>query len=84
VVYDGGQWAYRAGQCQKTVREQRRMIAAHIPERFRYHILDGYHIAFRGTNAPLGEEHIAALMCIRAYSFDPVGKGLSVGSIGVG
>jgi len=52
VVNDAGQWVSRACECQETEREERRLAAAHIPERYRHCSLDGYETAFRGQYGP--------------------------------
>ena len=67
------------------VREDRRLAAAHIPERYRHYTLDGYETAFRGADASLGRAHLTARKFVEAYPVDTAGKGLLfTGSIGVG
>ena len=66
-------------------REERRLAAAHIPERYRHYTLDGYETAFRGADASLGRAHMTARKFVEAYPVDTAGKGLLfTGSIGVG
>jgi DNA replication protein DnaC len=66
-------------------REQRRMAAARIPERYRQYTLDGYETAFRGAHPSLGQAHLTARKFVEAYPVDTAGKGLLfTGSIGVG
>ena len=85
VVSDRGQWVSRACECQEMVREDRRLAAAHIPERYRHYTLDGYETAFRGADASLGRAHLTARKFVEAYPVDTAGKGLLfTGSIGVG
>jgi len=85
VVNDGGQWVSRPCQCQEMVREERRLDAAHIPDRYRQYTLDGYETAFRGADASLGRAHLTARKFVEAYPVDTAGKGLLfTGSIGVG
>ena len=85
VVNDGGQWVSRPCECQEMVREERRLAAAHIPERYRHYTLDGYETAFRGADASLGRAHLTARKFVEAYPVDTAGKGLLfTGSIGVG
>ena len=48
VVNASGQWVSRACQCQEMLREERRLAAAHIPERYRHCSLDSYETVFRG------------------------------------
>ena len=85
VVSDGGQWVSRPCECQGMVREERRLAATHIPERYRHYTLDGYETAFRGADASLGRAHLTARKFVEAYPVDTAGKGLLfTGSIGVG
>jgi len=46
VVNAQGQWVSRACECQERSREERRLAAAQIPERYRQYTLDGYETAF--------------------------------------
>jgi DNA replication protein DnaC len=48
VVNPAGKWISRACDCQEMEREQRRLAAAHIPERYRHCSLDSYVTDFRG------------------------------------
>jgi DNA replication protein DnaC len=48
VVNDAGKWVSRPCECQQLAREERRLAAAHIPERYRHCSLDGYETVFRG------------------------------------
>src|ERR1035438_1883533 len=85
VVDGDGRWVSRACECQEMVREERRLAAAHIPERYRHYTLDGYETAFRGADASLGRAHLTARKFVDAYPVDTAGKGLLfVGTIGVG
>ena len=85
VVDGDGRWVSRACECQEMVREERRLAAAHIPERYRHYTLDGYETAFRGADASLGRAHLTARKFVEAYPVDTAGKGLLfTGSIGVG
>ena len=52
VVDDAGHWVSRPCECQEMVREERRLAAAHIPERYRHCSLDGYETVFRGQHGP--------------------------------
>src|ERR1035441_894988 len=76
VVSMRGQPARRACECQEMVREERRLGAAHIPERYRHYTLDGYETAFRGADASLGRAHLTARRFVEAYPVDTAGKGL--------
>jgi len=85
-VVDGeGKWVSRACECQEMAREERRMAAAHIPERYRDYTLDGYDPTYKGANPSLGRAHLTARKFVEAYPVDTAGKGLLfTGSIGVG
>ncbi len=48
VVAANGLWVSRACECQEIEREERRLAAAHIPERYRHCSLDAYSTDFRG------------------------------------
>jgi DNA replication protein DnaC len=85
VMNAEGLWVSRACECQQMEREQRRLAAAHIPERYRHYTLDGYETAFRGADTSLGRAHLTARKFVEAYPVDTAGKGLLfAGSIGVG
>jgi DNA replication protein DnaC len=65
-------------------REQRRMAAARIPERYRGCVLDSYEI-YRGIDPSLREALLTARRFVEEYPADTAGKGLLfTGSIGVG
>ncbi len=82
---EAGVWVSRACECQEMEREQKRIAAAHIPERYRQYTLDGYESAFRGAHPSLGKAHLTARKFVDAYPVDTAGKGLLfTGSIGVG
>src|SRR5579863_4631729 len=85
VMSPAGLWVSRACECQQMEREERRLAAAHIPERYRQYTLDGYETAFRGADSSLGRAHLTARKFVEAYPVDTAGKGLLfTGSIGVG
>ncbi len=85
VVDAEGRWVSRACECQEMEREERRLLAARIPERYRQYTLDGYETAFRGADASLGRAHMTSRKFVEAYPVDTAGKGLLfTGSIGVG
>jgi len=85
VVDADGRWVSRPCECQEIVREERRLAAARIPERYRHYTLDGYETAFRGADPSLGRAHLTARRFVDAYPVDTAGKGLLfTGSIGVG
>ncbi len=85
VMSATGVWVTRACECQQAEREQRRLAAAHIPERYRECTLDGFDPAFPGADASLREALLTARRYVDAYPVDTAGKGLLfTGSIGVG
>src|ERR1019366_4607845 len=66
-------------------REERRLAAAHIPDRYRQYSLDSYDAGFRNANPSLGLALVTARKFVDAYPVDTAGKGLLfTGSIGVG
>jgi DNA replication protein DnaC len=85
VVNAQGQWVSRACECQERQREERRLAAAHIPERYRQCTLDGYEPTFPGADASLANALLTARKFVESYPVDTGGKGLLfTGSIGVG
>jgi DNA replication protein DnaC len=85
VVNDSGQWVSRACECQEMIREERRVAAAHIPERYRHCTLDSFDTGFPGADPSLGPAHLVARKFVENYPVDTAGRGmLFVGSIGVG
>ena len=85
VKSETGVWGARACECQAVEREQKRLAAAHIPERYRGYTLDGYETAFPGAHPTLGQALLTARKFVDAYPVDTAGKGLLfTGSIGVG
>jgi DNA replication protein DnaC len=85
VVNAAGLWVSRPCECQEMVREERRLAAAHIPERYRHCTLDAYDTSFPGADPSLGRALLNARKFVEAYPVDTGGKGLFfVGTIGVG
>jgi len=92
VVNASGLWVSRACECQEMVREERRLAAAHIPERYRHCSLDAYETVFRGhgpsafknrhavdkpqADPSLGRALMTARSYIREYPTDKERKGL--------
>jgi DNA replication protein DnaC len=80
-----GVWVSRACECQDVEREERRLAAARIPERYRQYTLDGFETDFRGADRSLGRAALTARRFVDEYPGDTGGKGLLfIGSIGVG
>jgi DNA replication protein DnaC len=85
VVNDAGQWISRACECQEMVREERRLAAAHIPERYRQCSLDIYDTDFRSSHPSQRAALMTARSFVKEYLSDTERKGLLfTGSIGVG
>jgi DNA replication protein DnaC len=85
VVNAQGQWVSRACECQEMQRYQRRLAAAHIPERYRHCSLETYETAFRGANSSLAKAHLIARKFVEAYPANTAGNGLLfVGTAGLG
>jgi DNA replication protein DnaC len=85
VMTAEGNWASRACECQEVQREERRIAAVQIPERYRHCTLDTYETAFNGADQSLGRGLLTARRFVEAYPVDTAGRGLLfTGSIGVG
>lgn len=79
-----GLWISRPCQCQQMEREQNRLAAARIPQRYRDCTLDDYEI-YHGADRSLGLALQTARRFVDAYPVDTAGKGLLfTGSIGTG
>jgi DNA replication protein DnaC len=67
------------------VREERRLAATHIPERYRHCTLDGYKTTFENVHSLQKEALVTARMFVRDYPAGTEGRGLLfTGTIGVG
>jgi DNA replication protein DnaC len=85
VMSTAGLWVSRACECQEMEREELRLAAAKIPERYRHCSLDSFETAFNGAIPSLGRALMAARSFAEAYPVDTGGKGLLfTGLIGVG
>ncbi len=85
VVGQDGRWVSRDCQCQEQEREERRLAAAHIPERYRHCTLDSFDSSYRGADPTLGTALMTARRFADSYPVETAGRGiLFVGSIGVG
>ena len=85
VVDDAGKWVSRPCQCQVMQREERRLAAAHIPERYRQCTLDDYDTGFPSAHPSQGRALLTARAFVKEYPVETAGKGLLfTGSIGVG
>lgn len=84
VMSEAGRWVSRPCECQDEQREQRKLAAARIPERYKDYDLDGFEF-FTGIDPSLRRAHMTARSFVEAYPVDTAGKGLMfTGSIGVG
>jgi DNA replication protein DnaC len=84
VVNAQGKWVSRPCECQAMEREERRLSATHVPERYRDCSLDAYEI-YHGADRSLAEALLTSRKFVEAYPVDTAGKGLLfTGSIGVG
>ena len=85
VMNAEGLWVSRACECQQIEREERRLAAAHIPERYRHCSLDTYDPAFPGANASLAKALRFARQFADAYPVNTAGNGLLfAGTAGLG
>jgi DNA replication protein DnaC len=84
VIDVTGNWVSRPCQCQQAEREERRIAAARIPQRYRECTLDTYEI-YHGADRSLAEALFQARRFVEEYPAGTAGKGLLfTGSIGVG
>ncbi|HWE84788.1 MAG TPA: ATP-binding protein [Terracidiphilus sp.] len=84
VVSASGLWVSRACECQEFQREERRINAARIPERYKDYDLDGFHVLLE-SDETVSRAYQYARKFVEAYPVDTAGKGLLfTGSIGVG
>jgi DNA replication protein DnaC len=85
VMSDSGLWVSRACECQQSQREERRLAATRIPQRYRQYTLDCYDTDFPGAHPSLGKALLTARRFVDEFPHDTGGKGLLfIGSIGVG
>jgi DNA replication protein DnaC len=85
VMNTEGLWVSRACECQQMEREQRRLKAAGIPERYRELTLDTYYTDFPGIHSSQRNALLAARRFVDEYPVDTAGKGLLfTGPSGVG
>jgi DNA replication protein DnaC len=85
VVDEAGRWVSRPCECQQMEREERRLAAARIPERYRNSTLDTFDTGYRGADPSMGFALTAARKFVEAYPVDTAGRGLLfVGSVGLG
>ena len=85
VMSGEGRWVSRPCECQEMRREDLRVSAARIPERYRHCSLDTFDPSFPGADGSLKEGLIVARRFVDEYPIDTAGKGLLfVGTVGTG
>ena len=85
VMSGEGRWVSRPCECQEMRREDLRVSAARIPERYRHCSLDTFDPSFPGADGSLKEGLIMARRFVDEYPMDTAGKGLLfVGTVGPG
>jgi DNA replication protein DnaC len=85
VVDETGRWVSRACECQEVEREQRRLAAARIPQRYRDCTLDAFDPSYPRADDSLGRALLTARRFVEAYPVDTAGRGLLfVGATGLG
>jgi DNA replication protein DnaC len=85
VMSAEGRWVSRPCDCQDMEREQRRLAAAQIPERYRHCSLDTFETSFHGADASLERALTTARRFVDEYPVDTGGLGVMfVGSMGAG
>ena len=85
VMSANGRWVSRACECQQMEREQRRLTASRIPERYRHCSLDTFETSFPGADGSLERALTTARRFVDEYPVDTAGKGLLfVGTMGTG
>lgn len=84
VVNPEGKWVSRPCPCQQIEREQRRIAAARIPERYRDCSLESFEI-YHGADSSLSEALMTARRFVDEYPINTGGKGLLfTGTMGLG
>jgi len=85
VMDEAGKWVSRPCECQEVEREQRRLAAARIPQRYRDCTLDAFDPSYPRADDSLGRALLTARRFVEAYPVDTAGRGLLlVGTTGLG
>jgi DNA replication protein DnaC len=85
VMSAAGRWVSRPCECQDMQREERRLAAAQIPERYRHCSMDTFDPSFPGADPSLKDALMTARHFVDEYPVDTAGKGiLFVGTMGTG
>jgi DNA replication protein DnaC len=84
VMDASGKWVSRPCECQSMEREERRLIGARIPERYRHCSLESFEI-YHGADPSLGNALLTARRFVEEFPVDTAGKGLLfIGEAGLG
>lgn len=84
VIDASGKWISRPCDCQAMEREERRLIAARIPERYRHCSLESFEI-YHSADPSLGNALLTARRFVEEFPIDTAGKGLLfIGEAGLG
>ncbi len=85
VVDSAGRWVSRPCECQEMQREERRLAAARIPQRYRDCTLDAFDPSYPRADESLSRALLTARKFVDAYPVDTAGRGLLfVGTAGLG
>ena len=85
VLNSAGRWVSRPCQCQEMQREERRIVAARVPGRYRDCTLDAFDPSYPRADESLRQALLTARKFVDAYPVDTAGKGLLfVGTSGLG
>ena len=85
VQDSAGRWVSHPCECQVMQREERRLAAAHIPQRYRDCTLDAFDPSYPRADESLSRALLTARRFVDQYPVDTAGKGLIlVGTAGLG
>lgn len=85
VADSAGRWVSRPCECQQMQREERRLAAARIPQRYRDCTLDAFDPSYPRADESLARAMLTARRFVEAYPVDTAGRGLLfAGSAGLG
>jgi DNA replication protein DnaC len=85
VQDSAGRWVSHPCDCQVMQREERRLAAAHIPQRYRDCTLDAFDPSYPRADESLSRALLTARRFVDQYPVDTAGKGLIlVGTAGLG
>ena len=85
VLDSAGRWVSKPCECQEIQREERRIAAARIPQRYRDCTLDAFDPSYPRADESLSRALLTARRFVDQYPVDTGGKGLLlVGTAGLG